>query len=249
METKLMSTKDYSLFALYEDNRVISQRSIEKMVSTIAKKNLLAAFPLVVYKERSGKMFITDGQRRFLAAKQMGLTVHYIVCNACTKDDIPSINSGQQGWKNHDYLHSFCIKAKQNDSGRFADYLRLEEFVDTYSFNIASSICMTVGYSSTTTAKNFKEGKFEITDYHKACKTAENILDMKPYHDKWKGVHFIRAMTRLSLNPKYDHQIMMAKLRVKHEELLFWSTTNGYIMNMQKIYNHSRANKVIFVEE
>jgi hypothetical protein len=210
---------------------------------------LLAAFPLVVYKERNGKLSITDGQRRFLAAKQMGLSVTYIICNACTKEDIPSINSGQQGWSMTDYLHSFTVKAKQNQSERFEDYLRLEEFIDTYSYPVASSVCMLFGSSGQCVTKAFKEGNFKITDYHRACKTAENINDMKPYHEKWRGVHFIRALTKLTKHPKYDHQQMMGKLRVKHEDLLFWSTVNGYVVNLQKIYNHGKTVKVIFVEE
>ena len=246
----IANTKDYSEFALYEDNRVISQASIDKMVATIAKKNLLNCFPIVVFRKSGGKKYITDGQRRFLAAKKLGVAVWYIVCNDCTKDDIPEINVSQVPWKNVDYLHSFVVKAKQNENGAFNDYLRLEEFTTLYpKFNIANAICMLIGYNNQKTANDFKIGRFKIVDYHLACVTADNVMDMKSYHAKYTRTWFIRAMTNLTRHPQYDHKRMMDKMRMKHEDLLQWSTTNQYILNLQKIYNSHKSAKVSFIEE
>jgi len=108
MDVILSSTTDYSLFRLYEDNRVITEKSIVKLAEAIKKKNLLSCFPIVVYK-KDGVMYITDGQRRYLAAKHLGLRVFYIVNNQCTKEDIPYINSSQSAWRLEDYLHSYFV--------------------------------------------------------------------------------------------------------------------------------------------
>ncbi len=249
MSITINSTKDYGEFALYEDNRIITQRSIDKMVSTLTKKNLLSCFPIVVFRKSKGIKFITDGQRRFLAAKQMGLPIFYIVNNSCTKEDIPRINSGNANWKLDDYLHSFCVKSKHNQTGAFNDYTRLQEFIQTYNFSIANSICLLFGYESQNVIADFKEGDFKITDYHMACKAAERIHEMKPYHDNWSRKYFVRAMTKLSKSPNYDHEHMMKKLREKHESLLLWSSCNSYLVNLQKIYNHNKRNKVVFIED
>ncbi len=247
MNVTLKSTKDYGEFALYDDNRIITAQSINKLVAAIEKKDLLSCFPIVVYK-RGGVLYITDGQRRFLAAKQLGKRVYYIINNQCTKEDIPYINCSQDAWKAQDYLHSYCIKAQHSNTGAFKDYIRLSNFIKTYSFSIANSLIMLVGYDGSDTAAMFKNGQLKIDNYPMACKIAECVLDLKPYHSNWKGKFIVRAMSKIVRHKEYDHTNMIKKLTVRHESLLYWSSMNQYVVNLQKIYNYNKKNKVIFIK-
>ena len=247
MDVILSNTKDHSLFELYEDNRVITEQSIQKMIKTLEHKNLLSCFPLVVYKDK-GQMYITDGQRRSLAAKRLGLTVYYIINNKCTKDDIPRINTGQVPWKMENYLHSFCIKAQYSKHGTHADYLRLEDFRQIYKFSIANCLTMLVGYDGTDINTNFKEGRFKIINYPKACEIAKNLTDFKPYHKEWDSKDFVRAITKLTRHAKYDHANMMKKMERHHEKLIRWSTSGQYVLNLQDIYNNRKQHKTVFVK-
>jgi hypothetical protein len=217
------------------------------MIKTLENKNLLSCFPLVVFKEK-GVLFITDGQRRSLAAKRMDLRVWYIINNQCTKEDIPRINTAQVPWKMENYLHSFCIKAQHSHRGHYADYLRLADFIETYGFSIANSLIMLVGYDGSDINTNFKEGEFKINSYTKGCETAKNLLDFKPYHvNRWDSKEFVRAITRLTKHKQYDHVNMMKKMESYHEKLMYWTTSGQYIVNLQTIYNWKKRNKIFFV--
>jgi len=96
----LNETKDYNSFEFMSTNRKINTKKVHKFVNLIKKTGIQS--PIIV----NNKNQIVDGQHRFIALRQLGYVVPYIVSNVWnnTKDTIVM----QEGtkWTALDYCYS-----------------------------------------------------------------------------------------------------------------------------------------------
>lgn len=111
-------TKDYGRFDFYSQNRIPTDRHVERMKKSLEEFGFLPEHPITVIDE-GGKLKITDGQHRFLAAKKLELPVYYVISkSADAAQDIIIKHLYSKTWAMEDFLHHYT-------SLRVKDYLTL----------------------------------------------------------------------------------------------------------------------------
>jgi len=102
---EILSTKEYSIFKFYPNNRPISSANLHRLIKSIEEKNLTHINPIICSEE----MVVIDGQHRLKACEQLGVPVHYIVTNEDTANAIELLNAAQEKWKLGDFMTFFGI--------------------------------------------------------------------------------------------------------------------------------------------
>ena len=235
-------TTNYDMFGYFEGNRVINECHVKNLMESFSENQI--PVPIVV-----DPMFRTgDGQNRLEACKRLGVPVYYIVIPVLTLEDVKKLNSNVKTWSWQQHMKSFI------DLG-YEDYITYEEFFNSYELNHTECMQLLLGHTSLrkgkkkgqkTMAKAFADGQFEIVQHEKAIKQANMITDVKPYFDSFTHGHFVRALIHL-FNKKQDvfrFSKFIKKLAKRTTKLTHHTTRNGYLGNIEAIYNHGSRNKV-----
>lgn len=228
------STSDYSKFTTLVGNRHINPLHIERLCSAIKGKNLLHARPITV----NEKLHIIDGQHRFIAARELGVEIYYIVVPGLTIEDIPVLNSQGRNWNAVDFAESYA------DLGfrAYQDYLA---FKAKYNFGHSDCVLM-LAQASRGISKPWKQGLFKIADLAQAEKDAEMILEFEPFFkESIRRTQVVNAFYKTIHHPNYDHERMLSKMEIIPQGMIQDMTTiNDTLRLLEGIYNF-RAQKPV----
>jgi hypothetical protein len=174
-------TQNHELFKFIIPNRSISQKHVDKLAKDETFKENFKFHPIIVNQEYG----IIDGQHRYLAARQLGIPIHYIIQNNGSLETIKQCNVQQKKWDSIDYLKFFAYQ-------KMTEY----EFIKNcrerfeYPLYLINAICRKFeGLSKTEWGKYFKEGSLKI---HKKAEIIE-FLEI-----------FVPKMKELRKNHKED---------------------------------------------
>ena len=123
------------------------------------------------------------------------------------------------------------------------DYVYLEWFYRTYKFGINECCQMLDGGAqrSSKHAKEFKEGKFKISDLEKGKLLAKKINKIGEYFKHYKKRTFVTAML-FSLKEKDFSWIRFEqKLENFSSILKNQGSRHDFIVNIEKLYNHKTS--------
>ena len=231
---QVYETTDYSKFKDITGNREKNEGHLKALENAIENDNLLQVSHLIV----NEKFEVIDGQHRLEAAKRLGLPVAYAFYNGLTLEHVQDLNKNNRTWKYGDKMHSFCSQGKKH-------YVQLSDFIDKYGFGQWESQLM-LGGKWASYRKVFQNGLFEVQDYEKACRIAEQILSFEHYFSRFRLRSFVLAMVEIMWNPNYDHNRMIRKLQLgKRIELRV--DKKEYIRHIEEIYNYREShNRVYF---
>ena len=229
----IFKTQDYSLFKKLNGNRELDDNHLKKIMNSMSKKYL--PIPVIV----NEKFEIIDGQHRIESCKRLKYPINYLVINGSELEDVKLLNTNSKQWSLKDYLNTYCQTGKQT-------YLNIRDFIDEYGFSIVDSITM---LSNTKTNRGidqvkFKLGIYEIKDINKARETADKMLEVKPYFDRYRSRSFFLAMSELFHNKNYNHKKFIQKLSVYPTKLKFCSNKYDYLKNIEDIYNFNQKKKI-----
>jgi len=108
----LHETKQYDMLEFLDSNRDINDKTVKKLVKSIKEKGLQV--PIVVNENKQ----IVDGQHRFIALRQLGYAVPYIVSHVWHNEDDTVVMQEAKKWSALDFAQSLasrgnvdCIKA------------------------------------------------------------------------------------------------------------------------------------------
>lgn len=107
---EIQSTLNYELFTRIESNRKVINTHVNKLAASIARKNLLHLFPIIL----NNAMEIVDGQHRLSAAIKLKLPIYYMIDPYITKADIAMVNNRRKQWRTADYVHYFAYEGNPN---------------------------------------------------------------------------------------------------------------------------------------
>jgi len=121
---EIYKTMDYSLFKFVKGNRDIDH--YKNVAKSIEKIDLTPYNPIIVTKRYE----ILDGQNRFMACKELGKPIYYLVCsiNATVGDIIHGLNTTQRNWRMEDYVQSWVDLGNE----RAVDFVK---WVECYGFD------------------------------------------------------------------------------------------------------------------
>ena len=235
-------TSNYDQFGYFEGNRETNECHVKNLMESFSEHQI--PVPIVV----DHKLRVGDGQNRLEACKRLGIPVYYMIIPVLTLEDVKKLNSNVKSWTWQQHMESFI------DLG-YEDYITYKEFFNSYELNHTECMQLLLGHTSLrkgkdkgqkTMAKTFSDGQFEIVQHEKAIRQANMITEIKPYFESFTHGHFVRAMIHL-FNKKQDvfsFSKFLHKLAKRTTKLTHHTTRNGYLGNIEAIYNHGSRIKV-----
>ena len=239
---RVYRTEDHTQFGYFEGNRAIIEAHVRNLMESLAEQQIPS--PIIV----DERYRVADGQNRLEACKRLDFPVYYIIVPGLTLEDVKRMNSNTKAWSWQENMQSFI------DLG-VEDYATYKEFYESYELNHTECMQLLIGHTSLrkgskkgkkTMAKTFADGQFVILQHGKAIKQANMITKVKPYFESYTHGHFVRALVHL-FNKKqglFSFSKFLKKLAKRTTKLEHHTTRNGYLANIEYIYNHGSRNKV-----
>jgi hypothetical protein len=229
-EVKIWVATDYSKFKLNEFNRVPSH--YKKVRDSIREKDYTMYQPILVDKE----MNIVDGQNRFLACKELGKPIYFIVSRDIKIYAAAEINQASKNWGINDYVEHYAKRHRE-------PYIRMMDLAAKYKQKI--SVISHFG-KMTDSIRNYsdlvKKGVFQFRDDINIDDFFEHAQMFQNYYDFADKERFIRALLRLYLHPEYKPSQMEEKLRSASAIVHDQPKAEMLIDELLKLYNF-RARK------
>lgn len=230
----IYSTKDYSMFKGIIGNRKVYIEHVNFLTKSVAKKNLLSQFPILVNKD----MQVIDGQHRLEVAKNNNLTVYYIIADAGGLELIQELNSSVKPWRGEDYLNSYIALG-------IKDYKTIGYYKDTYKLNIM--VLLNLLYGNKSGGRHwtqFKRGQIRIDDEKEFQDRIEAYMKIRIYAVKgaWKDREFIRAFTLVLEN--FSVEDMIERFEMSNWVLERQVTVKDYLREFERILNYKKQNIV-----
>tara|TARA_R100000808_G_scaffold17656_1_gene38963 strand:+ start:2638 stop:3384 length:747 start_codon:yes stop_codon:yes gene_type:complete len=237
MRTKTINqvkeTSNYSMFKRMQGNRVVNKAHLKRLRSSINEESLIV--PMIV----NERYEIIDGQTRFESWKELRLPVYYVRVKGYGLKQVQRLNSNIKNWNIKDYTDSYCELGLQ-------DYIRYREFKKEYGLGDYECIAMLKGVvgGAGSNFNSYRDGRFKIRSYSKACYWAERIVALKPFYKGYRRRSFVFAMLHLLSNKNFDFDRLIQKLKYQSSKLVDCSNKSQYINLLQDIYNFKTNNKV-----
>lgn len=240
---ELLETSKYQYFKLDEKNRPIHEEKVNHFMKLFKSgKNFMKEFPCIVAKD----LTILDGQHRFEATRRLELPIYFRFATTLTIDSVVDVQINA-GWKVEDYIHAFIKQKKQ-------DYVVLHRFMKRYSFSVSTAIILLQGRASNggsgIARSGFYEGSFRVKDETSAHEWAKAIIEigelaLKLHRDR----SFCLAIVKLMNHPDYEQKRMVSQITKYVSLMIRQVTVDGYIRNLEEIYNYKlfTKNKVRFI--
>jgi hypothetical protein len=240
MNDKILTTKNYSIFRLIEDNRKITLNTKvrKELRESMSKYGWWVAHPMDCTRLPGGQLLVRDGQHRLQIAQELGISVRYVVSN--DNIDVADINRMQVPWKVVDYAERYAKQGNEH-------YKELLSFCEEHKIAMQIGIALLFGNMEPNNAyRNFKSGGFKVKDrgYANVCVRIYNLIrEYAPESANRNAMAAIQACVRV---PGFDVSRMIAAIKRRFDLLKRYGTRDAYLDVFQDIYNdHVRKNKCV----
>ena len=225
------TTKDYFLFKPIDGNRNKNLLHLNRLKKSMEKTYL---FTVIIVNE---KYEIIDGQHRFEVIKELGLPLHYIVCEGYGINEVHVLNQNSKTWNADDYLAGYI-------SLGYPDYIKYAEFKEKYKLGHFECMTMLANSANKLSIDIFYSGNFKIHSLQQAESTIKKILLVEPYYSGVRRRIFIFTMMGLFKNPNFQFTEFLQKLKLQPTALQDCPSVESYKMLIEEIYNYRRREKV-----
>lgn len=229
----VQKSTDYDLFKFMDTNREAHRGHIESLKKAFEEVgNLMAVQPILV----NENMEIIDGQHRFIAGKELGAPIFYMVRPGLTVSDARRMNVLHKGWNVDDYARSY---ANSGDTS-YRRYLKLR---DDYGFSHSIILAYTSpegNYKGSFV--DFRNGLFTMNEEQEVI-ARDNLDKLDEFLDSIPLVSrdrdFAYAFLKVIHAENYDQERMMDKV-AKHGNLMRrYGSIGEYMRALEDLYNHS----------
>jgi hypothetical protein len=179
--------------------------------------------------------FILDGQHRFLAAKELGLPIYYIINWGGSLSDTRKVNSTQKGWTLLDFARSYA------DSGReaYKVFLRMYEKYPKITPSILRDVLS--GARRHNATDQFRRGEFEVNLPESEAHVQLQFLTTVSVKLREKlGRPMASALIQLIRDDnEFDPETLLKKMDIEHatERLVQGTTVRQNIRSIEDVYN------------
>jgi hypothetical protein len=233
----IQTTKNYRMFRVSEDNRPLDLSKRKTLRDSMKMYGFLKSFPISCVRGDGKYLIVKDGQNRLAIAEELGLPVHYVIEEV--DYDIATVNNAQQKWSMKDYAMKW---ASQNRK----PYCELLEFIEQHSIPISLGLSLLSGslHYSGEVRRQFKSGKFKITDYEFADKVASVYVQLTSLSPVVRNRNFLSAVTAVMRVESFECKRLIDGAKKRPEKLKAYSTREGYLDMIEDIYNFNRSKLV-----
>lgn len=247
MPDLVMETDNYALFELLDFNRDIQR--IGPLVASMQKHGFLSPYPIHVSKGKNGRLRIKAGHHRFIAARQLGIPVKYVVSNDAAT--IHELERSSRKWGLEDYLASY-VKCGNHE------YEILRDFKEQSGLSIRTCLYLLTGQvyddeKGPLAITAFKDGNFKVT----SAKLAYWIVQLakasaKDYFLGATHYNFIIAITKVLVDGAADYKSLKKQLLSWGHTIRLCSNVQDYIKEIERVYNFKSRKKLpiaYFIED
>lgn len=236
--TKIYYTTDYGRFKFLKGNRDINESKVQKIQEVIRLGiDVLRYAPIIV----NEAMEIIDGQHRFAVSRELRTNVYYVIHKEADLSIVPTINSNHTKWRNSDFMNSYIDLKKKA-------YIELQDFIDAFpGISLATAIKMFhAGTPSAPEAiEAFRDGTLSTKGEEQAYLLGTLLRDFSEYTSNPYSSRFFHVMTQLLSSDKYNHELMLKKLKESGRRIEDVKSVKTIIQEMESIINHRMRDRVL----
>nr|DAP15673.1 MAG TPA: hypothetical protein [Caudoviricetes sp.] len=127
---EIQKTTDYKLFKKLDGNRDVKRTNA--LVKSILEFDLTMYSPIIV----SEDFRIIDGQHRFVACRELGLPIYFVVMrNENIEKAMIVLNKCQSQWRNSEFF-------QYNVQKKGSIYAELKEYIDKNKINLSYAVIL-----------------------------------------------------------------------------------------------------------
>ena len=231
-EVKIFTSSDYSIFKLSDLNR--EPTHYKKVLKSIKENDYTKYQPILV----NNKMEIVDGQNRFLACKELGIPVHFIVSDEIKIFAAADINKASKNWSTEDFIKHYAKRGRE-------PYIRFLEVCEKYGQKTTTVQHFGVmSKGATSRADNVRSGNFTFKKEVDIDDFFTHIEDFAGYYPEfYKKERFAVSMIRLYSHPDYNKDVMLSKLKIASGIVNEQPKLALMINEMLKLYNYGSGSR------
>lgn len=228
---KIHTTTNYAQFKQLTGNRSINKSHKAKLMESMRKNY---RFTVITVNERNE---VIDGQHRLSCAKELGLPVHYVVCEGYGLNDVQQLNANLKRWTTNDYLDGYCEMGNE-------EYLFYRSFKSTFGLGHKECLRLLTGTYNGESFDDFREGNFVVKHRVRAMDFAEKIVALEDLYPGVRRQAFVYAMIDMLELPQFDYDRFRSKLERQRAKMHDCSTSAQYKDLIETIYNFYTSDKV-----
>jgi hypothetical protein len=239
--TKIYQTVNYGLFNLSEFNR--KPKHYKKILDSIKKNDMTMYNPcLVTAPNELGQMDIIDGQNRFLACKELGLPIHFIIGDKLDIFDAPMLNDAAKNWSIEEYVRHYAKRG-------VPAYKQLLYMHEEYGVSLTPLVAITKEKKMRNGFVNLRTGKFKL-------RSDVDLIDFLDHHAMFHDylpfankATFVRALFNAYKTEGYDKDHMLRKLDMASGTVNHQPTVVLFVIELEKLYNyHVKGDKYLVLQ-
>lgn len=223
-------------FTIHPSARPVEAAHLKAMIESMRQKSLLKYYPIIVDRD----FVVYDGQRRLLAARELGLPIYYIVASNISMLMIAQAGSRSKGWALADYLKHYCMAGKE-------PYLYLADYVKKFPhiiLNSAISLHQPTGSYSESIAL-YRSGEWKNHNCGLALKVAQCLENLEKQEFR-KNTVLLRSFTMQMRNVNFDPNHMIDAINEHPDLMRPFADTESCFKCMENTYNYGKKNRLSF---
>lgn len=226
-------TTNMEQFSFMNGNRTPNPKHIQQIVKSIKNYGVLCN-PIIVNEHNH----IVDGQHRYMAAKEEGKGIYYIVVPGYRLEHVHTLNINQRNWSKKEFLEGYAKKGIES-------YIQLQKFY-TENSEFSLTDCVRICSVGSKNSKNsfFKEGLWEMGDLSLAEKHVAMIKQFKDYYSGYCKQGFVSTMLYMFQHDKFSFQEFLGKVKLQPLALHDCGNIEQWKTLIEDIYNYKRMKKV-----
>jgi len=232
----LSSTGNIKFNYLAGINRPINPGQVTKLAKSLELIGIVRPVVIAEMSFINGKTlkYIIDGQHIFNALIRLGWDIPYVTIQVKDKQDlvekIALLNASSKTWSMQDYVTAWASLKE--------DYVKLNHYFEVYDIELSelAAILSNNLRSGGKSQNTIKSGDFKIVNETKNVEILNYVTDMLkviPRMNRVENRYTIKEYVKfLRSNPKYDHQLFLAKLAKNKQQFILATQENGKLAEL-----------------
>ena len=232
----IQETRNYDIFKLVKGNREINRSHVNRLKEKISRRDLKEIPITCGSADANGVYPIFDGQHRFMAKKELGKPIRFIVTKNMRADDISELNTDTSNWNQKNFLKKWVDKG-------LSDYIYFKIFIEEYGLENKFSVAITLLNNSfrreRTQEEVFVNGLFKVVDKEESENTIRFINRILTEIDssKCKNSFFYYAILHVINHPGFDRNHFIRKVEKLSAKFKGATNSQEWVDIMDKVYN------------
>lgn len=234
MSKTAASTSNYALFHFLPHNRVVdpASRKYREIRDSIKVNGQIVP---IVCDLVGGLMYVSEGQHRFVACKELGLPISYNIVDGSSKL-VAEINTVRSSWTTDNYIESH---KNDNPSYRFFKELHAES-------ELSYSALHNALFNRTLHQKEFHRGTMQLSLRDANSFRREQVLNKllqlinvneREFKQSLVGAKAIGVLAQLIRHPLYNHTHMLGRMQDQKRMRTMTTREDAYDFLVRVVYN------------